>query len=77
MLTEGGDPGNIKGLSASKRYEGALDALVCEWVSVEYLAGYTVSLANDYAANCRPEDVVPVRDHAQRAALSRPPPSSR
>jgi len=52
------DPGTVKSLSALKRYEDALDALVCGWVGVEYLAGRTVPLGNDDAAIWCPADVV-------------------
>ncbi len=48
----------VKNLSALKRYEDALDALVCAWVGVEHLAGRTVPLGNDDAAIWCPEDVV-------------------
>lgn len=52
------EPTNVNSLSVLKRYEDALDALVCAWVGVEYLAGRTVPLGNDDAAIWCPADVV-------------------
>ncbi len=60
------EPDTVKSLSALKRYEDALDALVCAWVGVEYLAGRTMPLGNDDAAIWCPTDVVRVRDPGQR-----------
>lgn len=60
------DPGTVKSLSVLKRYEDALDALVCAWVGVEYLAGRAVPLGNDDAAIWCPTDVVRARDQDQR-----------
>jgi len=59
------EPTTVKRLSVLKRYEDALDALVCAWVGVAYLAGRTVPLGNDDAAVWCPEDVGRVRDGAQ------------
>ena len=52
------DPGTVKSLLVLKRLEDALDALVCAWVGVEYLAGRTVPLGNDDAAIWCPADMV-------------------
>jgi predicted RNase H-like nuclease len=60
------EPTTVKSLSALKRYEDGLDALVCGWMGVEYLAGRTVPLGNDDAAIWCPADVVRVRDQDQR-----------
>ena len=60
------EPATMKSLSALKRYEDALDALVCAWVGVEYLAGRVVPLGNDDAAIWCPADVVRVRGQGQR-----------
>lgn len=51
-------PGTVRSLAALKRYEDALDALVCAWVGVEYLARRTVPLGDDDAAIWCPRDVV-------------------
>jgi len=61
------EPTTVKSLSALKRYADALDALVCAWVGIEYLAGCNVPLGNDDAAIWCPADVVRVRDQGQRA----------
>jgi len=61
------EPTTVRSLTALKRYEDALDALVCAWVGVEYLAGRTVPLGNDDAAIWCPTDVVRVRYQGQRA----------
>jgi len=45
-------------LARLKRYEDALDALVCAWVGVEHLAGRTVALGDEMAAIWCPCDVV-------------------
>jgi predicted RNase H-like nuclease len=50
--------GNIQKLASLKRYEDALDALVCAWVGVEFLAGRTVALGDRTAAIWCPRDVV-------------------
>ena len=52
------EPTTVQSLSVLKRYEDALDALVCAWVGTEYLAGRTVPLGNDDAATSCPADVV-------------------
>ncbi|MCG5496004.1 DUF429 domain-containing protein [Ectothiorhodospira variabilis] len=51
-------PDNVKSLAELKRYEDVLDALVCAWVGVEYLAGRTVPLGDEDAAIWCPRDVV-------------------
>ena len=60
------EPTTVKSISALKRYEDALDALVCAWVGVEYLAGRTVPLGDEDAAIWCPEDVVQIRDEDLR-----------
>lgn len=40
---------NLK-LRRLKRYEDAIDALVCGWVGIEYLAGRAVAFGDEYAA---------------------------
>lgn len=45
-------------LSHLKKVEDALDALICAWVGVEYLAGRTVPLGDRTAAIWCPADVV-------------------
>jgi len=52
------EPTIIKSLSALKRCEDALDALVCAWVGVEYRAGRTVALGGDDTAIWCPGHVV-------------------
>jgi predicted RNase H-like nuclease len=49
---------DITRMTQLKRYEDALDALVCAWVGTEYLAGRTVPLGDDTAAIWCPRDVV-------------------
>jgi predicted RNase H-like nuclease len=51
-------PGTITTLSWLKRYEDALDALVCAWVGVEHLNGRTTPLGDSTAAIWCPSDVV-------------------
>ena len=58
VMLELPEPGAVKSLAALKRYEDALDALVCAWVGVEYLAGRAVPLGDDDAAIWCPKDVV-------------------
>ncbi|MDW7774366.1 MAG: hypothetical protein SCH71_15885 [Desulfobulbaceae bacterium] len=41
-----------------KRYEDALDALVCAWVGVKFLEGETQPLGDETAAIWCPRDVV-------------------
>ncbi|MCB1416911.1 MAG: DUF429 domain-containing protein, partial [Nitratireductor sp.] len=48
----------VESLSQLKKYEDALDALICAWVGVEYLAGKTVPLGDRTAAIWCPADVV-------------------
>lgn len=62
VMLELPDPDTVKSLAALKRYEDALDALVCAWVGVEYLAGRTVPLGDDDAAVWCPADVVRAGD---------------
>ena len=45
-------------LTYLKRYEDVLDALVCAWVGVQFLAGETVPLGDETAAIWCPQDVV-------------------
>lgn len=45
-------------LSQLKRIEDALDALICAWVGVEYLAGRAIPLGDETAAIWCPRDVV-------------------
>lgn len=49
---------DIPTLSKLKRFEDALDALVCAWVGVEYLERRTVALGDEAAAIWCPNDVV-------------------
>lgn len=51
-------PAEIRTCSQLKKYEDALDALVCAWVGVQYLEGATVGLGDDTAAIWCPPDVV-------------------
>ena len=55
------EPVAVKSLAALKRYEDALDALVCAWVGVEYLGGRTLPLGDGDAAIWCPTDVVRMR----------------
>lgn len=48
----------VQTLAFLKRFEDALDALVCAWVGKEFLAGNTVPLGNETAAIWCPSDVV-------------------
>lgn len=48
----------IASLSGLKRYEDALDALVCAWVGVEHLENRTIALGDETAAIWCPGDVV-------------------
>ena len=66
LMLELPKPEAVKGLSQLKRYEDALDALVCAWVGVEYLAGRTVPLGDDDAAIWCPADVVRTGSNRQR-----------
>ena len=49
---------NVHTLAHLKRYEDALDALVCAWVGVEYLSGKTIAFGDATAAIRCPSDVV-------------------
>ena len=49
---------NVQTLSSLKRYEDALDGLICAWVGIQHLGGTTVPLGNDTAAIWCPRDVV-------------------
>ena len=44
------NPENVNSLSSLKRYEDALDALVCCWVGCQYLEGKARSFGDDAAA---------------------------
>lgn len=50
--------GSVRRLSALKRYEDALDALVCAWVGVQVLLGRAVPLGDNTSAIWCPSDVV-------------------
>ncbi|HEY3572093.1 MAG TPA: DUF429 domain-containing protein, partial [Thermoanaerobaculia bacterium] len=50
--------GDVPNLAHLKRYEDALDALVCAWVGVEYLQLRAVPLGDKTAAIWCPSDVV-------------------
>ena len=52
------DPRTTTRLSSLKRYEDALDALVCAWVGIEHLLGRTTPLGNDDAAIWCPTNVI-------------------
>lgn len=56
-------PDDIANLTRLKRYEDALDALVCAWVGVEYLQSRTVALGDGTAAIWCPADVVLLREY--------------
>ena len=58
LMLELPEPENVRSLSALKRYEDALDALVCAWVGVEYLEGRAVAMGDADAAIWCPGDVV-------------------
>ena len=49
---------DVPSLSFLKRYEDALDALICAWVGVQFLKGKAVPLGDSTAAVWCPEDVV-------------------
>lgn len=51
-------PDDVPSLAHLKRYEDALDALVCAWVGVEYLQSRTIALGDETAAIWCPSDVV-------------------
>ena len=48
----------VPNLAHLKRYEDALDALVCAWVGVEYLSSRAVALGDETGAIWCPADVV-------------------
>jgi len=50
--------GDVHTLAHLKRYEDALDALVCAWVGVQYLQRKTIALGDATAAIWCPSDVV-------------------
>jgi hypothetical protein len=52
------EPAEVRSLGTLKRYEDALDVLVCAWVDTEYLAGRTEPLGDADAAIWCPADVV-------------------
>lgn len=52
------EPDSGTTLTGLKRYEDALDALVCAWVGVQYLHGKTTALGDQSAAIWVPSDVV-------------------
>jgi len=49
-------PDRVRTLSALKRYEDALDALVCCWVGIKYVIGEAYALGDDTAAIWCPSD---------------------
>ncbi|MEA2690798.1 MAG: hypothetical protein QOJ16_185 [Acidobacteriota bacterium] len=49
---------SVSSLGVLKRYEDALDALVCAWVGVLYMQGAAVALGDDNAAIWCPKDAV-------------------
>jgi predicted RNase H-like nuclease len=51
-------PGRVEKLSHLKRYEDALDALLCAWMGLEYLNGRAVALGDEDSAIWCPADVV-------------------
>lgn len=48
----------VQQLSVLKRYEDSIDALICGWVGLEYLAGRTVALGDHAAAVWCPKNVL-------------------
>lgn len=44
------DPSAVKTLAALKRYEDAIDALVCAWVGTKYLVGEATAYGDDVSA---------------------------
>lgn len=50
------DPASIERISTLKRYEDAIDALVCAWVGVLYLEGQTLQMGGENDAICVPVD---------------------
>jgi predicted RNase H-like nuclease len=49
---------DVESLSSLKRYEDALDALVCAWVGVQFLLERSIPLGDGTAAIWCPRDVV-------------------
>jgi predicted RNase H-like nuclease len=49
---------DVRAAAHLKRYEDALDALICAWVGVEHLEGRTIALGDESAAIWCPRDVV-------------------
>lgn len=43
-------------LSSLKRYEDALDALVCAWVGIKFMEGHALALGDDRCAVWVPSD---------------------
>jgi predicted RNase H-like nuclease len=66
LMLELPEPGTVRSLSQLKRYEDALDALVCAWVGVEYFAGCTVPLGDDDADIWSPAAAGRTGDKGQR-----------
>jgi predicted RNase H-like nuclease len=58
-------PTEVTSLASLKRYEDAVDALVCCWVGMEYLEGRAEALGDEKAAIWVPAEA---RERARRAA---------
>jgi predicted RNase H-like nuclease len=54
---------DVLSLGYLKRYEDALDALVCAWIGVQFLNGTTVALGDHTAAIWCPQNVVHSMNH--------------
>jgi predicted RNase H-like nuclease len=52
------EPNDFRTLSFLKRYEDTLDALICAWVGVQFIANKTIPLGDSTAAIWCPRDVV-------------------
>ena len=52
------ESGTTGALNRLKRHEDALDALVCAWVGIRFIAGEAVPLGDEHAAIWCPRDVV-------------------
>ena len=50
ILLETPEAGDVASFESLKRYEDALDALVCAWVAIAYLEGKCVPYGDDQAA---------------------------
>lgn len=61
-------PGAVPTLAALKRYEDALDALVCGWVGIQFAAGRAVAYGDATAAVWVPADSVTERSLEGRPA---------